>query len=72
MAREPPNSTCAASSANSDEENASPIVPTTNAAKLAWITHRSPMRSEMTPPNIRSATWNNPCPAMMTPSQPGL
>ena len=60
MAREPPNSTCARRRAARDEENASPSVPTTSAAKLAWITHRSPMRSERTPPKSRSATWKRP------------
>ena len=72
MAREPPYSTCAARRAASEEENASPSDPTTSAAKLAWMTHRSPMRSEMTPPNSRNATWNRPCPAMISPGQPGL
>ena len=60
MAREAPNSTCASSSANSVGRNASPRDPTTSAAKLVWITHRSPMRSEMTPPKSRTVTWNKP------------
>ena len=71
MAREPPYSTWADSSAKSEDETARPSEPTISAAKLAWITHRSPMRSEMTPPKSRSATWNSPCPAMMRPSHPG-